>query len=316
MTRKAVQTWIVLLACFAGGALLCAPAEVHELIRGGVRDALVPGQRGVALIVDTSRAAETVARGWLTTAGDTREVVALQKQIDHRQREILRLQLEGAELRRQLHEQRLNAAAGLPAIAAPALYQAELVSVRVLGEETSVLWRARPILGGGSASGLREASLVVEDTRPLVDAGHDANFTADQPVFAGGAVVGKIVRVGRFSSTLCPITDSAFLGAARLVRRSGEHIQYGAAGTLKGDGSDTCQLIRIPAAEPVSVGDLVVTVDTDGLLPPQVYGEVIQADPPEGTLDWQIKVRPAAKPTTNVQVLRMRLNPERIARRE
>lgn len=316
MTRKAAQTWIVILACLVGGGLWSAPREVHEIIRGVVRDALVPGQRGVGLLADASRAVWSGSLKWITPSGPSAETDALQNKVEQSQRELVRLQLEGAELRRQLHEHKLSVAAGLPAISAPPLYEAELLSVRILGEETSPLWRARPLLGSGTASGLHEASLVLDDARPLVDVGEDARLEPDQPVFAGGAVVGKIVRVGRFSSTLCPITDAEFVGAARLVRRSGEQVQYGAAGTLKGNGSRTCELIRIPAAEPVSVGDLVVTVDTDGLLPPQVYGEVIEADPPEGTLDWQIKVRPAARPSTTVQVLRLRLNPERIAHNE
>jgi hypothetical protein len=314
VTRKAAQTWIVILACLTGGGLWSAPREVHEMIRGVVRDALIPGQRGIVLLADVGSSAGTRSLKLITPRGGSAETDALQRKVEQSERELIRLQLEGAELRRQLHEQGLSAAAGLPAISAPPLYEAELLSVRILGEETSPLWRARPLLGSGTASGLHEASLVLDDPRPLVDVGEDARLEPDQPVFAGGAVVGKIVRVGRYSSTLCPITDAEFVGAARLVRRSGEHVQYGAAGTLKGDGSDTCHLIRIPAAEPVAVGDLVVTVDTDGLLPPQVYGEVIQADPPEGTLDWQIKVRPATRPGTTVQVLRLRLNPERIAR--
>jgi hypothetical protein len=54
-------------------------------------------------------------------------------------------------------------------------------------------------------------------------------------------------------------------------------------------------------------------IDTEGLNLPQVYGEVIQADPPDGTLEWKIRVRPAARTTAaSVQVLRTKLNAERV----
>jgi hypothetical protein len=314
MTRSAGHLWTLLIACLAGVALLLAPAAA-PVIRASLRDALVPGQRALAWLLHQGHAATLSVIARFTPTATHPDAEALRQSLASKDREVARLQIESAELLLQLSEERQRATAGLPTAVAAPLYQADLLTVHVLGTEAAGLWRSRPLLSGGTADGLRESALVLDDPRPIIDAGNDAQLHPDQPVFSGGTVLGKIVRVGRFSSTLCPVTDPTFAGSARLLRRTGTRVAFGAAGTLKGDGTGTCSLVRIPAEEPVGVGDLVITIDTDGLLPPQVYGEVVEADPPDGTLEWKIRVRPAARMSANtVQVLRTQLNGERIGR--
>src|SRR4030095_14292410 len=140
-----------------------------------------------------------------------------------------------------------------------------LIEARVLGEETAALWRGMKFLSAGARNGIAESALVLDDPRPLIDLGSDADLSAGDAAYAGRIVIGKVAEVGRFSSTLRLVTDPAYSGRARPMHRSSRGLVSGAEGTIVGDGSDLCRLRHI--TDPVNVGDEVFTGGTDGVFP-------------------------------------------------
>ena len=310
MRDSSLQTWIFIAVCLAAIALWFAPQDATGPIRTTVQDALQPGQSIVRASIDHARNGIPAWTRRLTTGSDPAVEKALREELDAQKRRIDRLLVEQTELRAQLAEARKNGALLSPTSEPPPLYNVDLIRAQVLGTEAAAHWRARPVLAIGAGQGVRESALVLDNPRPLVDQGANVALEPDQPVFAANHpyVVGKIARVGRLSSRLCLVTDADYAGAARLVRKTPAGLTYGAAGTLVGDGHDLCKLLRISRDEPAAVGDLVVTADTGGRFPPQIYGEVIRVNLTEGNLEWDIWVRPLAQRDTDVLIMRSRLN--------
>ncbi len=194
------------------------------------------------------------------------------------------------------------------------LVRPQLVEARVLGEESATAWRGAKFLSVGARGGIAESALVLDDARPLIDLGRDADLSEGDAVCAGRIVIGKVAEVGRYSSTLRLVTDPAYTGRARLVRRTSQGLVFGAEGTLAGDGSELCRLKHI--ADPVNVGDEVFTGGTDGVAPlPMYYGRVVRAELPPGAGEWSVWVKPAAadEPLDAVLILRRAINAERLA---
>ena len=148
----------------------------------------------------------------------------------------------------------------------------------------------------------------------LIDQGTAVRIDANDPVYADRIVVGRIAKVGSWTSTLELVTDKKFHGLACVMRETAEGWLPGPEGILSGDGTNHCRL-EVESAEPVKVGDAVCTVPDDGVLPLRMYyGRVIQVDLQPGSLHWEVKVEPAFKELRlrTVSVLRTKLNPARI----
>lgn len=96
----------------------------------------------------------------------------------------------------------------------------------------------------------------------------------DSPVVApNGALVGRIVRVSPWTSTVQLITDPESAVGVRDIRS-------GAAGVLHGTGGPTLEMAYVPSLEDVEEGDLVVTSGDDGLYPAGIeVGRVRSAIP-------------------------------------
>ena len=306
MTSNSILAPLVLVA---GVVLLFVPADVVKPFRSVVRDALRPAQLVVRSGLDS-------ARHWMrrspTGAIDSQPSDKIEEELKLLRLTVRKSELEAARLREKLAAaQKFSASStgGLPSLANP-----QLIEARVLGEESSRLWRNKQFLSVGSAAGVVESAIVLESTRPLVDQGKDAQITPGDAVYAGRVVIGKIAEVGRYSSTLRLVTDPGYSGRARLARRTSRgSIVFGAEGTITADGSDLCRLIHI--TEPAHVGDEVYTGGADGLLPsPMYYGRVVRAELEPGAREWSIWVKPALLETElrNVLVLRHALNPDRI----
>ena len=148
----------------------------------------------------------------------------------------------------------------------------DIVTARILGEETARLWRGGLLADRGSRSELKESDLVLQDDAPLADIGKDHRLEQGFPVFAGRTVFGRLQNVGRWSCTIQRVTDADFRGHAQLVRKTGRGFVFGAGGVIVGDGKDRCKLTMIPATEPVSVGDRVYTPSDAGFPYPMFYG--------------------------------------------
>jgi cell shape-determining protein MreC len=311
MKRDRSGFQIAAALCLVGAGLLLIPAEATRALRTRVRDALRPGQMAVNVAARHVRAWQAPAVGFTGAPGESGTSNEETRLLRLQNR---RLELRAARLRERVEQ--LTAQQGLvPSSASfPPLVTARLVEARILGEETSSLWRGRKLLSAGAINEIAESALVLDDARPLVDLGADALLAEGDAVYAGRTVIGKIAEVGRFTSTLRQVTDPAFSGRARLARRTSRGLVFGAEGTLIGDGTDLCRLKHM--TDPVNVDDEVFTGGADGLVPyPMYYGKVVRAELDSGASEWSVCVRPAASDERleSVLVLRRAVNPERIA---
>lgn len=300
----------ILMSGIACG-LLALSGDVADPARAALRDALRPGQIWFS---EAIAAVKSHLRDWLQDEQrESGEESAATGDPDLRLRQ---LELANALLRERLDQEARWGRSPYRGEQVPPLVSAELLAARVLGEETGGLWRGGYLLDGGSRAGIAESDLVLQDAGLLVDAGREQRLETGFAVFAGRCVIGRIHRVGRWTSTIQPVTDAGFRGPAQLVRSTDGGFAFGATGVIEGTGEDQCRLKMISASEPVAVGDDVYTVSDGGVFPfPMYYGKVTRAELSAGASHWTIRVEPAAgtaRPRT-VQVLRRRLNPERMA---
>jgi cell shape-determining protein MreC len=304
-----------LALCFLGGALIVCPDNVTDAIRSVVHDTTRPGQLAVRTVADTAIDSASVAVSSLPGSGTRnsaieRELLDQIAALESARRKSavvntrLREELEAAKL---LASQRVNTSSPL--------LQAELVAARVIGQETLRPWQGRPLLASGSAHGVPHAAFVLaDDGHTMLDIGADTSLNNGESIFAGRTVLGKIVKVTQFTSTVQRVTDRGYRGAARLARETSDGLVFRQAGTLEGDGSDLCRMKLI--TEPVNVGDQIYTADTDGILPsPMYYGQIARAELKPGATEWDIWVRPARVPDRlqTVHVLRTVPNPARVS---
>jgi len=305
---------VLLAVCIVGLGLAVAPPRVTDAVRLSVRDSVVPGWK---LLHAVTRYARQVIPS-ISTADRSDEVLALTSNLAQWKQTARQLQIRNALLHEQLQRVRREGAAPYRATTGQPLLIPELLSASILGGRHQALWRSGVLIDLGRRGGVSETSLVLEDDRPLIDQGRDAGVVAEQPVYAGRCVVGRVAHVGQFSSTLLPITDRSYRAGAQIIRRTEQGHRFGAKGVLEGTDGALCRLKFIDAAEPISVGDDVYTADRDGTLPyPLYYGKVVRAELPPGALKWVIDVRPAAdlSKQTTVEILRIRVNPLRVADR-
>jgi cell shape-determining protein MreC len=310
MNRPAGGSRLTVVLCLAGIALTFVPDEAVRPLRGLLRDALLPGQ--LALHAACRQGRTGIAALGKSIQGNGK-ASARDDDLQATRLENRKLALEVASLRHEV--EKLSHQQGLtPGIASPApLVTSRLMAARILGEETAALWRGRKLLSVGAGGGISESALVLDDTRPIVDVGEDADLSPGDPAYAGRIVIGKIAEVGRFSSTLRLVTDPGYSGRARLMHRTSQGLMPGVEGTIVGDGSDLCRLRHI--TDPVNVGDEVFTGGSDGALPlPMYYGKVVRAELEAGANEWSVWVRPAAidERLETVLILKRVLNGDRI----
>jgi len=291
-----------------GLALIVLPDQITDSIRSHVIDLARPGQQAVADLADRLAAWHPFAE--TTSVADDRRL-----ELDAAHLEIRRLRLANSRLVEQAESRRsdITVEDRTPVSLRPPLVTTDLVPARVLGHETIAAWQAGRILDKGR--GLPVDSLVVEPGHATLDLGVDSGLARGQPAYAGRRVVGRISRVGRWTSTLQPLTDTRFRGLARLARPGRDRPVFSARGMLEGSGDGFCRLALVPATEVVAVDDLVYTCGRDQPDDwPMLYGTVVRAELPEGAPHWEIRIRPAIDLTElqNVEVLTRQLNPQRI----
>ena len=295
-----------------GVGLSFAPDGVASRLRGAVTDAMRPGQQAVGATCDSLR----VGLASLTS----QPVRTQQIEVARLRRELDDAKARGTALAARLakaHEEREHESALPTAVRRlPRLASIALIEAAVLGDVHAEQWRSGKLLDRGEANGVRESSLVVNSRQPLVDVGQDGELSPEDSVLMGRSVIGKIERVGRWTSTLLLLTDAAYRGRAQLIQEAESGFAFGARGILKGQGGPLCKLEGIAATESVRVGDGVYTADRDGLVStPLYYGKVVEATLGPDDREWKVSVEPAPLPSrlTSVQVLRTSVNPERLA---
>lgn len=231
-----------------------------------------------------------------------------------------RLSLQVAQLQEQLH--RLSTSGDLspfsetsPATESAAgnrsLLETQSLVARVLGRQSSpVSGDLRLLVRLGEKAGLVGDELVLGHAGVLIDRGARAALQRDQLVWADRGLFGRTVAVGRWTTTVQPVTHPEFRIGVRIVRRSPRGTVFGSRGILAGTG-EGCRLLEVPATEPVVEGDFVYT---DAALTPgaeAIYcGRVTQATVGPNDGQWTIEVAPLHHPVDiprELHVLRAQL---------
>jgi cell shape-determining protein MreC len=310
------SVWFAVALCFVGGSLILCPANVTDAIRATVHDLTRPGQLAVRTVADAAANHIPLASGGLEAPDQPATDRHLLARITTLESKLRELAVVNLHLQDEVEAAHLLARQRIASSDPPPLLRPELVTARVIGEETLRPWQGRALLASGSTHGVPDGAIVLADEgRTLLDVGADRQLTSGESVFAGRTVLGKIIKVTSFTSTVQRVTDRGYRGAARLSRETADgKLVFGQAGTLEGDGSDLCRLKLI--TEPVNVGDHVYTANTDGiLLLPMYYGQDTRAELKPGATEWEIQIRPAPVPDrlTIVHVLRTAANPARVS---
>lgn len=307
---------LVLLAMLTGIGLYLVPSAYSSRVYNLVRDAARPGLILVQQIKDWE----------FPVAKETEEmslVQQLETKLSETQQENRRLELQALQLSEELQRLEQTGAPDYQTQAGERLLVPDLISANILGESSIALLREGQLLNQGRAQGVLESSFVLESDLPLIDQGAAQGVKAGYSLYAGKAVVGKISEVGRWTSSLIPITSVNYRGSARIARKTEQGLQLGTDGILVGMGDGKCQLLQVPPTESIQVGQDVYTGEVDRELPlsmqstlgqPMYYGRVIEAELPRGAPYWKIIVEPAVtlSDIKQVSVLRQIVNPRRM----
>jgi cell shape-determining protein MreC len=164
-------------------------------------------------------------------------------------------------------------------------------------------------------------ALVIDDPNaasiaPILDRGRDAAIAADRLVLAGSRVWGKVAEVGQHTCTVKRTTDAGYRDLVQLATPREDQLQFVARGVLVGQGTLLCKIEQVETTEPIAIGDLAFTVDDGVVDAPLLYGRVVRLGRKPGQAHWEIWLEPAvpaALPPAHVAVLKMELNPTRIA---
>jgi hypothetical protein len=206
----------------------------------------------------------------------------------------------------------------------PPLLVSQTVSARVLGRQGQMFLPPRELLSVGKSQGVKSRALVIDDSSssltssapPLLDEGRDAAVQTGRLVLAGSRVWGKVAESGEHTSTVQRVTDAGYRDLVQLARQREGKMQFAGRGMLVGRGERLCRIEMVEAAEAVTVGDLVFTVDDGVLDAPLLYGRVARVERKPGAQQWEIWMEPAVDSRSSparVAVLKMELNPARLA---
>jgi len=308
------DTRAAVLLCLTAVSLVFVPPAWSDRVRATVLDATLPGQ--LLARWGTVRCQSAWNR-LASNSDEAREINGLRLEVEALRQRSRQLEIENAVVHEEMQQANETGAAPFVAESARPLIVAQLIEATVLGQELASRWETGYFLDRGDSQGVVETSLVLDSPALKVDQGQDNGLESGQPVYAGSCVVGRIVRVGRWMSTVRRLTDPEYRGLAQIVRRTSRGMQMGARGQLEGCGENQpCRLTRVASNEPVRLGDEVYTAGRDSMLPfPMYYGKVVKVELREGDPHWDIRVEPAVSNTElkRVQVLRQRLNPDRLA---
>ncbi|NUQ62900.1 MAG: hypothetical protein HUU20_10445 [Pirellulales bacterium] len=266
---------------------------------------LKPGQTAVRALREPAARLHAGARHHFRTAA----------QLAAAQQEIEQLREENRRLQARLAAARGEARAAVPdAAAADCLLGVACVEACVLGQQARVFLARRHLLDAGSRQHVEPNDLVLGSAPGLIDRGSDAELQPGQLALGGGIVWGKIVEVGRHTSTVRAITEPGYRDLVRLAGSDSDDPRSGPQGILEGTGKPFPRIRLIEVTEPVAVGDAVYTAADEGVLPrPLLYGHVVRVERPVGAAHWEIWMQPAVKldRLQKVTVLRTVLNPAR-----
>lgn len=294
-----------------GIGLHFAPDNVAAKVRAVVADSMRPGQVAARQLTDACRG-EFHTQAAKTEVSRRSEVDRLRDQLQREQTRTASLQMRLAQLSDQ---QTRDASMPETIRSLPPLVTSSLIDASVLGDAVAEKWRKGKLLDRGQTSGVRETELVVKSSHSLVDVGRDADLSPEDGVLLGRCVIGKVERVGRWTSTFLMLTDAGYRGRAQLVHQAESGYVFGAKGILEGQGEPRCRLSGIAATDSVTVGDAVYAATREGLSStPLYYGRVVEATLGPSDSEWTILVEPVPVPSDlrTVQIMRTAVNADRL----
>jgi len=304
----------VCIMTFALG-LLFTPDSVASKWRTFVAEFVRPGQQAIHSTAETIRESTENIPSFSPNTAERRQIEQLKKELEASQARVISLTAQLAEL----HEERKRELS-VPSVMRhlPRLASPSLIDAAVLGEFFGHDWRHGGFIDRGTSDGIREASLVLKSQQPLVDLGEDGEVSPEDCVLLGRSVIGKIEKVGNWTSTFLRVTDSGFRARVQVMHVTDNGFAFGPDGILKGRGEKYCRLDGISASESVRVGDEVFSADRDGISPtPLYFGRVVEASLESNDTTWRVLIEPAPipNPLTSVEILRTSLNQARLASR-
>ncbi len=167
-----------------------------------------------------------------------------------------RLRRENDELRRGLVEQE--------ELEATRRSSAALLRFKDAGSYTTVLAR---VVGAGAFQPFGETV--------VLDAGSADGVREGQTVASGRGLVGRTVRVGPQTTTVVLLSDPGFSAGVRLSRAPRSLGVVSGAG----EGRLRLRLVELAGAEPLQVGDPLVTAGSEAFVPGLPVGVVVRVDP-------------------------------------
>ena len=300
------------VSCLLAVGLMLEPWGVQRNLTTGLRDSLLPGQWMLVQLEESLD--HWTSHLWSPTTIEQQhhEMRAELKAVRHSYRQ---LEIAHATLDERMRRTRRQGVSPYQASSGLPLLVPELVTARVFGREYRSGDRADRLLDLQMVDGAIAGDLVLSAQSPILDQGAQEDVRIGQPVYSGATVVGRIASVGRWISTVQPVTDPDYRGRAQLARTTEHGVVFTAEGMLRGGAGGSCALRGIKATEAVAVGDRVYTGGRSGTLPyPMYYGKVSHVELELDAEEWRIEVDPAVdwEQVQSVQVLRDSLNPVRI----
>jgi cell shape-determining protein MreC len=292
-------------------------SPIRQVVQAVLRPGLVAAGKAVAV---GGACRGTVASRWSQAAEDMRLRAELRRQ-QARVRE-LEAELIAAQLRPKAEARATEVSRTEP------LVRGRLIEARLLGRQARAFLARHQWIDAGQSAGVAAGDWVL-DPPALVDQGRSAglapgNLVLASPVagivksppgepsagnphelrYEGRCVWGKVMESAAHTSGVLRLTEPGYRDLVQLAQPQGNSLKLGPRGVLEGTGERHCRIRLIAAAEPVSVGDLVVTTGHEGLtLQPLLYGEVVHAELPPGASHWEISVKPAVSGVESVAVL-------------
>ena len=291
--------------------LMSAPPRATAPLKGAVSALFAPGQKWATGVRRRAFRWVIRCRLGLATAAQQQDLADELQRLRERNQELETALAWAAE--REPSEE--NAEGGVSSTAP--LLCPKLVQARVLGPQARAFLERLDLLDAGRNAGLETDALVFDASTVTLDQGRNAELSVDDLALAGRRIVGKLVVVGPQTSVVRKVTDPGYRDLVQLAQSSGEGLRTGARGVLEGAGESLCRIRMVEVTEPVSTGDLVLAAGETGASSfGAVYGRVARVERRAGDAHWQIWMEPAAgrESPSEVAVLRLELNPERIAR--
>jgi rod shape-determining protein MreC len=132
------------------------------------------------------------------------------------------------------------------------------------------------VIGAGSALGFARTV--------TLDLGSQDGVREAMPVVGPAGLVGRTVRVGRWTSVVLLLDDPGFGVGARLARQ-------GSLGLADGDGAGRLVYTQVEGG-PVEVGEAVLTSGSQTFAPDLPVGRVVAVRSTAGGLTWEADVEP------------------------